>query len=232
MICADKSDPKINILGSQITKNTNVLDTMIFIKRDITNDKQPYVNFEINDLIEIIKDTFIHNALIVKTNGEIINFPYINDVLESRLEEYTIKNIRYYEYKYLDYIYTFFCDISTEQTPVNLNEKASVIYGKKIYGEVFIILTTTREDYNSNLNMTEELFNQLYLLHATKSSDLNLQNYAKKPRETTTSLYEYGFPYITYDPNIFLVINNEYNKIKNKEIVVRAESFTDILNNI
>ena len=232
MLCNDKSNPKFNVLASQITKNTNVLNTMIFIKRDITNEKQPYINFDINDLIEIIKDTFVHNALIVKPSNEIINFPYINDVLESRLEEHTIKNIRYYEYKYLDYIYTFFCDISTEQIPENLNEKASVIYGNKIYGEVFITLTSTREDFNTNLNMTEDLFNKLYILHATKSSDLNLQKYARKPKETTTSLYEYGFPYITYDPNIFSVINNEYNLNKNKEIVITANDFTDILNNI
>ena len=70
------------------------------------------------------------------------------------------------------------------------------------------------------------------ILHATKSSDLNLQKYARKPKETTASLYEYGFPYITYDPNIFSVINNEYNLNKNKEIVITANDFTDILNNI
>lgn len=232
MICNDRKNHNFNVLASQITKNTNVSNSMIFIKRDITNEKQTYINFEINDLIELIKDTFIHNSLIVKPNNEIINFPYINDVLESRLEEYTIKNIRYYEYKYLDYVLTFYCDISTEQIPQNLNEKASVIYGKKIYGEVFITLTSTREDYNSNLNMTIDLFDKLYLLHATKSSELNLQKYARKPRETSSSLFEYGFPQITYDPNIFTVIDNEYKINKNKQIILKAESLTEILNNI
>jgi len=59
--------------------------------------------------------------ILIKPNNNIVNYPYINDVLEAKIESYTFKNIRYYEHKFLDYILTFFCDISASRTDDNLN---------------------------------------------------------------------------------------------------------------
>lgn len=236
-ICEDVNNPTLNKLASQLTKNINVKGNMIFIKRDIKDNKFKYIDFTISDLINLVKDTFIHNSLILKPslnfdNDKIIDFPYINDVLESKIEEYTYKNIRYYEHKFIDYTFTFYCDISATREETNLNIVASTIYGKKIYGEVTIILTTTREDFNQNLNLTKDLLEKIYYIYATKNEEINFQKYAIKPSQTSDDLNNNCFPAVTYCPNIFYVISREYNNIKNQKILVNPNNFKEILNDM
>jgi hypothetical protein len=236
-ICQDINDSKFNKLASQLTKNINVNGYMILIKRDISNDKLKYLDFTVNDLVELIKNTFVHNSLIVKPNNNtdnnyIINFPYINDVLESKIEEYTFKNIRYYEHKFLDYILTFYCDTTIIQDDNNFNNLASTIFGKKIYGDVYITLTTTREDFLHNLNLTEELLLQIYYIHATKSNEIDFKKYMVQPKQTSSDLNDNGFPAVTYYPNFFYVISKEYSLVKNKPIILNCNEFSETLNNI
>lgn len=231
-ICDNDKSPTFNKLASQLTKNINVSSNMILFKRDITDQHHRYLNFTFDDLADIIKDTFIHNGLIIKPDKTIIDYQYINDILEGRVEEYTFKNIRYYEYKYIDYTITFYCDISAERTENNLNVIASTIYGEQIYGEVYLTLTTTREDYLQNLNFTREFLNKLFMIHATGNKDFDLQKYAVKPIETTNDINNYGFPAITYSPNLFKVVSDEYDIIKNKDIIINPFNFKKILNDI
>mgnify|MGYP003340600753 FL=1 len=205
---------------------------MILIKRDITDSKLKFMNFDISELIDMTKDIFVHNSLLVKSDNSIINYPYINDVLEAKIEEYTFKNIRYYEHKFLDYILTFFCDISAPRTDDNLNRFASTVYSKKIYGDVYITLTTTREDFAQNLNLTEDLFRQIYHIYVTNSSNIDFKKYAVKPTATTQDLDDNCFPAVTYYPNFFYVIHREYQEIKSKPTTVDPNNFTEILNDI
>ena len=231
-ICQDLSHLRFNKLASQMTKNINVQGCMLLIKRDITNSKLQFLDFNISDLIDMTKDIFVHNSLLVKSDNSIINYPYINDVLEAKIEEYTFKNIRYYEHKLIDYTLTFFCDISASRDNNNLNTQASIIYGKKIYGDVYITLTTTREDFAQNLNLTEDLFRQIYHIYATNSSNIDFKKYAVKPTATTQDLDDNCFPAVTYYPNFFYVIHREYQEIKSKPTTVDPNNFTEILNDI
>lgn len=240
-ICQDVNQPNFNKLASQITKNILVQGTMILIKRDIQDDKVKYIDFNINDLIELVQNTFVHYSLLIKPNAienniinndAIINFPYINDVLESKIEEYTFKYIRYNEHKFIDYTFTFYSDISASREDSNLNILASTIYGKKIYGEVYITLTTTREDFLQNLNLTKELLTKIYYIYATNSEDIDFKKYSVKPQQTTENLNDNGFPAITYYPNFFYVIYREYELIKNKKITANPYKFTHVLNDI
>ena len=231
-VCQDLKHPSFNKLASQLTKNINVQGCMILIKRDITTDKLKFINFDISELIDMIKDTFVHNSLLIKPDNSIINYPYINDVLEAKIEEYTFKNIRYYEHKFLDYILTFFCDISAPRTDDNLNRFASTVYSKKIYGDVYITLTTTREDFVQNLNITEDVFKQIYHIYATDSSNIDFKKYAVKPTPTTQELDNNCFPAITYYPNFFYVINREYQETRDKTICVDINTFNETLNDL
>jgi len=237
-ICVDINTPNYNKLASQLTHNINVEKSMILIKRDLSDSTLKYIDFDISDLIELIKNTFVHTGLIIKpntnfnNNSEIIEYPYINDILEAKIEEYTFKNIRYNEHKFIDYTLTFYSDITASRDETNLNIIASTIYGKKIYGEVYLTLTTTREDYVNNLNINKELLHELYYIYATKSQEINFKKYVVKPIETTSDLNNNGFPAVTYYPNFFLVIHSEYNSIKNKNIIVHPNTFAEILNDL
>lgn len=239
-ICSNTNSPYSNKLASQLTRNINVEKSMILIKRDLSDSKLKYIDFNILDLIDLVKDTFVHKGLIIKPNADfnnlnnlnIIEYPYINDILEAKIEEYTFKNIRYYEHKFIDYTLSFYCDITASRDKDNLNIIASTIYGKKIYGEVYLTLTTTREDYVNNLNIDINLLKEIYYIYATNSQELDFKKYVIKPTETTTDLNNNGFPAVTYYPNFFLVINKEYNSIKNKQISINPHTFTETLNDI
>lgn len=216
-----------NVLGSQLTRSNIVSGQILLIKRNIEDKSSPYVNFTFEDLHKIIQNTFVHNAIVIHANGSIEEFPFINEVLESKCDKHTFESIRYHEYKFLDFCMTFYCDISAEQTESNLNVIASTIYRQRIYGRVFISLTDNNNENPQYLNLSIETINQIYHLHAIEeeldhtiySKEFDLNNIDK-------------FPQINYDPNFFSIINIEYQKKINVEKKTNPFKFNNILNNI
>ncbi len=224
----ESSNSKIyNALGSQLTRTHTVGGTMILIKRCIINNDHTYIDFTFDDLHKLIQSTFVHNAIVIHANGEMEDFLFINDVLESTPDKQTFETIRYHEYKFLDYIMLFYCDISTPQTEENLNKIASTIYRKKIYGRVFITLTDNNDEHPQCINLDKKTINQIYHLHAIEE-ELEHTKYAKKfDLENQDS-----FPQINYDPNFFSIINLEYNKKEYIPHKTNVDKFQDVLNNI
>ena len=223
---SDKSNI-YNPLGSQLTRTHNVGGTMILIKRSIVNNDHIYVDFNFDDLHKLIQSTFVHNAMVIHANGNMEEYPFINDVLESTPDKQTFEKIRYHEYKFLDYTMIFYCDIAVEQIPENLNKIASTIYRKKIYGRVFITLIDNNDEHPQHINLDKNTINQIYHLHAIEE-ELDHTKYAKKfdlENEVT-------FPQINYDPNFFSIINLEYNKKEQLSHKSDINKFQDVLNNI
>jgi hypothetical protein len=224
---ADTKLKTYNGLGSQLTRSNNVDGNMILIKRLIVNSSHDYVEFTFNDLHKIIRHIFVHNAIIINPNGSMEDFPYITDVLESIPDNRTFETIRYHEYKFLDYTLLFYCDISVEQTPENLNKVASTIYRKKIYGRVFVSLTDNNDEQPQLLDLDANTIREIYHLHGIEQ-ELDHTKYARK---FDLSAQE-NFPQINYDPNFFSIIHKEFEKnfdVKNK---TNVDNFKDVLNNI
>ncbi len=216
-----------NALASQLTRTHTVGGTMILIKRCIVNNDHEYVDFIFDDLHNLIQSTFVHNAIVIHPNGDMEDYSFINDVLEATPDKQTFETIRYHEYKFLDYTMLFYCDISVEQIPENLNKIASTIYRKKIYGRVFITLTDNNDEHPQCINLDKNTLNQIYHLHAIEE-ELDHTKYAKKfDLENQDS-----FPQINYDPNFFSIINLEYKKKENVTSKTDVNKFQDVLNNI
>jgi hypothetical protein len=226
--CTDTKIPTYNGLGSQLTRSQSVDGSMILIKRLIITHEHLYVDFTFDDLYKLIKHTFVHNAIIVNPNDKIEDFPYMNDVLESVVNNpETYETIRYHEYKFLDYFMVFYCNISVEQTPENLNKIASIIYRKKIYGKVFISLLDNNDEHPQHLDINEDLIMQIYHLHAIEK-EIDHEKY-KKAFDLQN---QENFPQINYDPNFFSIINKEFQKYKDFQHKTDINKFNDVLNNI
>ena len=216
-----------NALASQLTRTQTVGGIMMLFKRSIHNDSHEFLDFTFEDLHTIIQSTFVHNAIVIHSNGTIEDYAFINDVLESTPDKQTFETIRYHEYKFLDYTMLFYCDISAEQTPENLNKIASTIYRKKIYGRVFITLTDNNDEHPQCINLDKYTLNQIYHLHAIEE-ELDHTKYAKKFDLENQDT----FPQINYDPNLFSIINLEYIKKENVTHKTDIDNFKDVLNNI
>ncbi len=223
----NSSDPEDNGLGSQLTRTHKVKGSMLFVKRLIVNNVQSFVDFTFDDLYKIIRSTFIHNAIVIHSNEDMEDFPFINDVLESTPDKQTFETIRYHEYKFLDYTMMFYCDITAEQTPENLNKMATTIFRKKIFGRVFVTLTDHNDENPQCLDLNIDTMKQIYHLHAIEE-ELDHTKYAKK----FDLDHKDNFPQISYDPNFFSIINIEYEKKKNTPPKTDPFKFNDILNNI
>ena len=216
-----------NALASQLTRTHTVGGTMMLFKRRINNDSHEFLDFTFEDLHTLIQSTFVHNAMVIHANGTLEDYPFINDVLESTPDKQTFETIRYHEYKFLDYTMLFYCDISAEQIPENLNKIASTIYRKKIYGRVFITLTDNNDEHPQCISLDMNTLNQIYHLHAIEE-ELDHTKYAKKFDLENQDM----FPQINYDPNFFSIINLEYIKKENVTHKTNVDNFKDVLNNI
>jgi hypothetical protein len=226
--CTDNKISTYNGLGSQLTRSQSVDGSMILIKRLIISEEQSYVDFIFDDLYKLIKHTFVHNAVIINPNDKIEDFPYMNDVLESVVNNpETYETIRYHEYKFLDYVMVFYCNISVEQTSENLNKIASMIYRKKIYGKVFITLLDNNDEHPQHLDLNEDLIMQIYHLHAIEK-EIDHEKYKK----SFDLQNQEKFPQINYDPNFFSIIHKEFQKYKDFEQKTDINKFKDVLNNI
>jgi hypothetical protein len=216
-----------NGLGSQLTRSHNVDGNMILIKRLIVNSSHEYVDFTFNDLHKLIRHIFVHNAIIINPDNSMEDFPFITDVLESVPDKKTFETIRYHEYKFLDYTLLFYCDISVEQTPENLNRFISTIYRKKVYGKVFVTLTDNNDEQPQLLDLDINTMKEIHHLHGIEE-ELDHTKYARKFDLSSQE----KFPQINYDPNFFSIIHREYEKKLDIKIKTDVDKFTDVLNNI
>jgi len=229
---SDTKHSTYNGLGSQLTRSHNVNGSMILIKRLIVNDSHDYVDFTFNDLHRVIRHIFVHNAIIINPNDSMEDFPYILDVLESVPDKRTFETIRYHEYKFIDYTMLFYCDISMEQNPENLNKIASTIFRKKIYGRVFVTLTDNNDESPQLLDLDKNTMNEIYHLHGIEE-EVDHTKYAKKfDLSSHDASSNQNFPQINYDPNFFSIIHKEYEKKINIKLKTNVENFKDVLNNI
>lgn len=226
----DTTNSEFNKLATQIVRDVNVNGRMIFIKRNLIDES--YENFTLFDFIDIVHNVFIRDGIEININGDCRQIEYITDVLENQIYKDTYDNIRYYEHKLLEYVLTFYINKCEEQVDDNLNIYATAIYGKKIYGKVVLTLTDHQDEHPRCVNLTEKEFKKIYHLYKNKIEidrskygkkltleDLNLNNMPTQLNKIN------GFPNITYNPNFYSIISQEYFQYKNLDLALDLKDF-------
>jgi hypothetical protein len=143
---------------------------MILIKRSIINKDFEYVDVSLDDITDILRNQFLHKAVIIKSDNTIEEQSYIYNPLEINFGQSHIDNVRYHEFKFIDYRLFFHVDTKAEQNKIN--RIASIIYGKKIYGNVLVSLSDNSDSSPLNLDITNNLIKMIGTITAfTKSTN-------------------------------------------------------------
>jgi len=241
----NESNNDINILATQLIQDKcKVKSDMIVVKRCIINNDFKYLNVNINDIITLIQHVFIHKAVYIKPNNDITEFNYVYNALDLHTDKLVGDNIRYHEFKMLNYTLLFYVNINSDRNDNNINLIASTIYKTKIYGDVFISLFNESEHNSSSYNydLTIEFVLKLYELFKRINSfdDLDVLRYknTKTYNESVNDDYlndsfnKPRFPEITYFPNFFYFINAEYNRLINNPCIFDINTCNNVLNDI
>ena len=218
-----------NKLATQMLGEKHIVDgNMIIIKRSIINKDFEYEDVTFEDITDIIRNQIMHKAVIIKTSGEIDEQYYVYNPLDINFGQSNMDNVRYHEFKFLDFRLFFHVDTKSNETQIN--KIASGIYGQTIYGNVLISLSDNSDSSPLNLDMTDELIRRIYtvtMYHRQNNSEIDRKKYSR-PLEISnreiedydpakhTSFQHNGFPEVTLCPNFFQIIKLEYNEIKNK----------------
>lgn len=233
--CENKDIYEYNALGSQLVSH-NMHRKLIIIKREVSVIENKYLDLSVSDVVNAICKTFIHSGVIVSSDNKnsLTNFNYIFEPLEWMDHNKIMTEYRYHEHKFLNYILTFYVNI-TEKT--ELNTKASIIFGKKIYGDVYITLRDSNNTDTSNLDMTDILFTKILSIYRTnhkldtsKYKTIHIENEEVKTEIDVNNLSL--FPLVVRSPNLFYVINKEYDVCKNMCDNYNIDNLTDTLNDI
>ncbi len=227
-----------NKLATQMLGERHMVDgNMILIKRSIINKDFEYVDVSLDDITDILRNQFLHKAVIIKLDNTIEEQSYIYNPLEINFGQSHIDNVRYHEFKFIDYRLFFHVDTKAEQNKIN--RIASIIYGKKIYGNVLVSLSDNSDSSPLNLDLTNNLIKMIGTIIAyTKSTntEVDRKRYSRKLDIVNKDIEEYdpnihkefkhnNFPEITLCPNFFQIVKGEYNRIKSE---INFDTFDEI----
>lgn len=228
--CNDDKIHNYNRLGTQLVGGQHICGNMILIKREVSLKTNNYLDFTLEDFIFTVKKTFVHTAIIVNCDDTIQNFTYIKHPLEWLNYTETIQTLRSHEFKLLDYILTFYVDITIDRTILNKN--ASIVFGKKIYGRV--IITLYEQSELNNLDLDDDIFNKIvHICKCNKSIDINEYKKSFSLNQISLNSTLTDFPNITHSPNFYFVIYEEFNKLHNFIIPsLNYNNLSDCINDI
>lgn len=232
--CENEKDPKFNMLGSQLVLGNFMKKSLIIIKRDFHDNKLSYNDVKLDDIVDSVISSFLHKCIIIKSDGTINELSYLFDPLENYDAKYNTENIRYHEHKFMDFIATFYVNINDPKT--KLNEKATRVIGKKIYGDVMVSLRDSCS-VSSNKDLTEEIFSMIYKLCNVGFDNMDLSMYKRGldigNKELSPESELHCFPTVAVYPNFYYFLRTEYERVKNKTDNHFNESlYVEVLNDI
>jgi hypothetical protein len=220
-----------NKLATQMLHEKHIVDgNMIIIKRSIINNDFDYLDINMDDITDILRTQFMHNACIIRSDNTMSVQQYIHDAFEINFGQSHLDNCRSHELKLLDYRLFFHIDRKAERIDANLNKYASIIFGKKIYGNCLVSLCDNDDSSPKPLDIDYVLFLQIYylalknLLEKTEidrkkyTRKINLDNRNLEDADIYTDYFKHNnFPEITLCPNFFYIIKKEYANIDKKQ---------------
>jgi hypothetical protein len=238
----------IQLLNEKFFVNGN----MIVIKRSLLNKTFDYVDMKFDDITEILRTQFLHKAVIIKSTKEIIESNYIYNALEINFDQTHLDNSRFFEFRYLDYRLFFHIDKNADRNESNINHLCSVIYGKKIYGNVLISFCDNSDSSPQPLDINQDLLLKIYnltLYHKKLNTEIDRKKYARDLKlenkkiennnnnnNNNSKFIHNNFPEVILCPNFYYIIENEYKNINFDEIKnINLSDFYDnklVLNDI
>jgi len=243
-----------NKLATQMLHEKHIVNgNMIVIKRSIINKHFDYVDITFDDVTDILRSQFLHDALIVRPNNVISQQQYIHDAFEINFGQSHLDNSRSHEFKFLDYRLFFHIDRNAGKTDDNLNKYASIIFGKKIYGNCLVSLCDNDDSSPKPFNLITDTLNNIYYLslrHRCEKIEVDRKKYSRKLNMDNRSLDDNlintdhfvhnGFPEITLCPNFFYIIKqevlnldiNKYKTMDETNILNIILAFSSVLNDI
>lgn len=235
-----------NKLATQILNEHHIVEgNMIIIKRSIINNDFNYVDVTSDNITDILRSQFLHEAVITKPDNSSSVQYYLYDAFEIKFGQSHLDNCRSHEYQFLDYRLLFHIDKLSEKNDNNLNRMASIIFGKKIYGNCVISLCDNGDSSPKPMNFTEDLFKKIYIIclrNKLLNTEVNKKQYTRKitienrsltDEEINTDTFNHNnFPEITLCPNFLYVIKLEYNNIVKTFNIesITEQQIIDILN--
>jgi hypothetical protein len=242
----------IQLLNEKFFINGN----MIILKRSIINNDFDYVNISMDDITDILRQQFLHKAIIIKPNAnfneninQISESTYMYNALEINFDQTHLDNSRFFEFRFLDYRLFFHIDKQAARNDNNLNILASIIYGKKIYGNVLLSLCDNSDDSPRPLDMTIDLFRQIFYIGLyqqksntlvdrkkyTRNFDIENKDLLDNKQKDNNRFIHNNFPEIILCPNFYYVIKNEYRNLNMSDLNINdlnINDFQSVLNDI
>lgn len=187
---------KLNVFGSQITSQ-HVASTLVIIKNKLSytitdnNVKtviQPITISSAREMIDLLESIFVKDGVVIKTDGSMQSYSYIMNPLENIMltdPNYSLNYI-YHEYEVYTHIMMIFVDVR-ENNKV-LNEIATLLAGKPVYGDVLVALYR-KPEYDEHPPYSSLSINKLH----------SILNIRKRSPTLTTGLNRSEREYINFE---------------------------------
>ena len=231
----DKTAKYKGLLSQLIHEET--ISDIVVIKRHVGLTKTPdYIDVTLNDVIMSFESLFIHKGVVLRPDFTQDEFKYIRYPIEWMDVEEMKSSIRSHEHIFLNFVLCFYIDITAKKTDENINTIASNIYGKKIYGQVWVSLRDNEDSSQKHVNLDRDLFKKIIDLSHLKK-ELNKDKYILPSVENLLSEDSplNTFPNILHCPNFYYIVNEEHNIVKREkselyDMKILKCDFTECLN--
>ncbi len=175
----DKGDKQyLNKIAMYLTNNVyRITGNIGIIKEEIhINGFTELSKISFNNILDIFSDRFVHKCIIIN-NNQVDEIKYIFNPIDW-INANEASNYKFIEYELFDKIMMMFIELN----PINdvINEKASILYGKKVNGKAIFALRSKPNDIkhtefayeNLSVDMIEKLLSILSVDHGEfKESD-------------------------------------------------------------
>lgn len=165
--------PHFNTFCSQIS-NKNIIGTCAIAKLNIyytfkdgtiTMDTYP-TNLDKYELIDVLCSLFVKQGIIAKASGEIVNYTYNNnDPFVPFLKDFN-SDFKLIDIEIYNRLLRIVFNTKLSKTSAPLNENASFLCNKFVYGDVYCVLLN-KPSYNDELEFTSlsnDIFNRIVQL--------------------------------------------------------------------
>lgn len=132
-ICIRLANSLYRVIGDVVLMKSKVLSDGKTVPCNITED----------DVVELYQECLIKKCVRILPDGTVDDVSYIFNPIDW-LSPDKLANIRFHEVDFSDKVMMFFVELTPENNTVNT--KASILYGKQIFGNVVVAMRQKQED--------------------------------------------------------------------------------------
>lgn len=130
------TDTLFRVTGKSLLLKSNITTTNNIITSIPTN-------ISIDDVIKLFRYKIVHQCVKINSDGNVDNIEYILNPLDWLNDDKIRDNYKYHEIRFADKIMLFFVQLKHDG---KLNEKATLLVNKQVYGDVIVAMRTETND--------------------------------------------------------------------------------------